>query len=1132
MSGDAYLRWPTIRDDRIAFVAEDDVWLAAADGGRAWRLTADAVPAAQPRLSPDGATVAYLSFRDGAPEVHAVPVSGGPTTRLTWWGDAFTRVSGWLPDGRVVAATAAGEPFRSRLWSWAVALDGSTAPERLPYGPAYAVSPGPGGAVVLGTDQRRAGATWQRYQGGTAGKLWHSADGTDFARLLPELTSQLEDPDWVGDRVVFLSDHEGWANVYSVLPDGTGVRRHTDHDGVYARALRTDGTRLVWQVRGDLWLLDGLDAEPRPIDVELAGPRTGRRPRPLSSRDHVGGVAVDRTGRATAVEVLGSVHWLTTRDGPAPALMERAGVRARLPQVLGPAAAAEATAPQVAWVTDAEGDDAVEVGPSDGSGPTRLIGSGQLGRVLELVAAPDGGSLAVAAHDGRVLLVDVAAGEVRELARSQHSDVSGLSFSPDSAWLTWSHPGTEGMRQILAHKFADGTTVEVTRLRFFDTDPVFTLDGLHLAFLSTRALDPVYDDLVFDLSFPGGTRPYVVPLAATTPSPFHPESGGRTEAAEDGPGDDAPPQPVIVDAEAIDQRIVPVPVATGRCSRLRAVRGGLVWVETPQAGELGEDRATTDGEPVRSKLVRWDFAKRRAATLVGELDGFRVTGDGKKLLVRDGDALRLVPSDRRVDPESDGDRDAVVEIDQDRLRGTVDPPAMWRQMFDEAGRLMRDHFWIADMADADWAGAQERYRPLLDRIATRDDLSEVMWETVGELGSSHAYESPPARPVDPGRVLGHLGADLERDGDTWRVARVLPGESSVRGARAPLSAPGVAVRAGDAILAVDGRPVDPRLGPAPLLAGAAGVPVELTVRPAEGSAPDPAASAADRAAPAADPAASAADQAAPAADADAGSGGGSGEESPVPAAGPVDGVRRVVVLPLEDERQLRYQAWVAGRRAAVHEATGGRVGYLHIPDMVANGWAQLHRDLTLEVARDALVVDVRDNNGGHTSELVLEKLARRVRGWDHTRTAPPGTYPQNARRGPVILVTNQHAGSDGDIVTAGFKLHGLGTVVGTRTWGGVIGIDGRYSLVDGTGVTQPRYALWFDAPYGWGIENHGVDVDVEVDITPQDWAAGRDPQLDTAVRLVLEALEREPAARPPDAATRPSRRPPALPPRA
>jgi tricorn protease len=277
-------------------------------------------------------------------------------------------------------------------------------------------------------------------------------------------------------------------------------------------------------------------------------------------------------------------------------------------------------------------------------------------------------------------------------------------------------------------------------------------------------------------------------------------------------------------------------------------------------------------------------------------------------------------------------------------------------------------------------------------------------------------------------------------------------------------------------VSVDGRPVDPVFGPTAALVGAAEKPVELTVRDASGS------------------------------------------------------LREVVVQPLADERPLRYQRWVAGRREHVHSATDGRVGYVHIPDMIATGWAELHRDLRVEVAREGLVIDVRDNRGGHTSSLVLETLGRTVRAWDMGRHIGPTTYPPNAPRGPRVLVTNEQAGSDGDIVTVVFRQLGLGPIVGTRTWGGVIGYDGRYTLVDGTSVTQPRYAFWF-TDVGWGVENYGVDPDIEVPQTPQDWGAGRDPQLDRAIALVLEALVRTPAAEPPDVATRPSRTPPPLAPR-
>jgi tricorn protease len=719
----------------------------------------------------------------------------------------------------------------------------------------------------------------------------------------------------------------------------------------------------------------------------------------------------------------------------------------------------------------------------------RRLAAGRLGRVLELVAAPDGRALAVASHDGRVLLVDADSGDVRQVDHSEHGDASGLSFSPDSRWLAWSRPGPGHLRQIrMARVDGDGqpTLVDATPLRFVDTEPVFTLDGRHLAFLSARTFDPVYDEHVFDMSFPAAVRPHLLPLAATTPSPFDPELhgravGGPTTSDGDGggsgtPGGSGEPPEVVVDVEGMDQRVVPVPVPAGRYHGLQAARDGLLWLRNPLLGVLGS--AQGPGEATRPRLQRYDLRTRRLVTLVDAADDAAVSGDGRWVVYSDGPDLRVVPADRRVD-SSDDDNESTVDVDLTRLRVWLDPAAEWRQMYDEAGRLMRDHFWVADMSGVDWEGVLARYRPLLDRIGSRDDLSELLWEVQGELNTSHAYEMAPSRPVDHTRRVGRLGADLVRDADgNWRIARIVPGESSAPAARSPLLAPGVALRPGDVIVAVDGRPVDPVAGPAPLLVGAAGVPVELTVRR----------------------------------DADGG------------------GVRRVVVEPLADEMPLRYHDWVAGRRAAVHAATDGRVGYLHIPDMLAEGWAQLHRDLHLEVEREALVVDVRDNSGGHVSELVLEKLARRVRGWCVVRHKSLRTYPENAVRGPIVVVTNEIAGSDGDIVTAVFKTLGLGPVVGMRTWGGVIGIDSRYHLVDGTLVTQPRYSHHFEG-FGWGIENHGVDPDVEVPFAPHDWAAGADPQLDTAVRLVLEALRERPASTPPDVATRPDRAAPVLPPR-
>ncbi|MFD0552810.1 S41 family peptidase [Streptomyces rectiviolaceus] len=1074
----AYLRFPHLRGELVAFTAEDDVWVAPLDGGRAWRVSADNMPVNHPRISPDGTTVAWTSTRDGAPEVHVAPVDGGSSKRLTYWGSSRTSVRGWTPDGRVLAVSTSGQASLRRSWARAVPLDGGPA-DTLPYGVVGDVAYGPreGQVLLLSAPMGREAAWWKRYRGGTAGKLWiRRGDAAEeggearFVRVHEELDGNIEYPLWVGvgasparaeprawGRIAFLSDHEGVGAVYSSLPDGSDLRRHTGVEGgFYARHAATDGARVVYASAGELWLLDDLvDAEPRRLDVRLGGQRTDLQPFPVNAARWFGAAAPDHTGRGSAVSVRGGVHWVTHREGPARALAAEHGVRARLPRTFRVDGEEH-----VVWVTDAEGDDALQFAPATGLAPgatPRRIAAGQLGRVLGLAIAPDGSKAAVASHDGRVLLVERESGEVREVDRGEHGDATGLVFSPDSAWLAWSHPGPRPLRHLKLANTADLSVSEATPLRFRDYAPAFTLDGKHLAFLSARAFDPVYDEHVFDLAFVGGSRPYLITLAATTPSPFGPQRHGRPfEAPDKDETPDSEGSPVTrIDLDGLADRIVPFPVEAARYSTLRAAKDGVLWLRHPVRGVLGASRATPSDPDPQTDLERYDLVQQRIDELASDADHFAVSGDGKRVLLWADGKLKVVPSDRRASGEEGSDSNITVDLT--RVRQTVDPAAEWRQMYDEAGRLMRDNFWRPDLGGVDWDGVLDRYRPVLGRVATHDDLVDLLWEVAGELGTSHAYVMGGGAWGSSAVRQGLLGADLSRGADgAWRIDRILPSETSDPSARSPLAAPGVAVRAGDALLAVAGRPVDPVTGPGPLLVGTAGKPVELTVSPAGGGDP-----------------------------------------------------RHAVVIPVDDEEPLRYHAWVVDRRAYVHERSGGRLGYLHVPDMQAPGWAQIHRDLRVEVARDGLVVDVRENRGGHTSQLVVEKLARKIVGWDLPRGSQPYSYPADAPRGPVVAVANEFSGSDGDIVNAAIKALGIGPVVGTRTWGGVIGIDSRYRLVDGTLVTQPKYAFWLEG-YGWRVENYGVDPDVEVVTTPEDYATGRDPQLDEAIRLALTALETTP----------------------
>jgi tricorn protease len=1068
-----YLRYPHIHGDLLTFTAGDEVWLAPAAGGRAWRLSADGVPVSYPRFSRDGSQVAWTSARDGSPEVYAADTGGTAVTRLTYWGDPATRVTGWTAAGEVLAVTAAGQPAQKYRRAYAIPGDGATPPRLLPFGAVSDLAVEDTGTALLTGSVAHEPAYWKRYRGGRTGRLWVATPADPlFTQVLGALGGQLACPMLVGGRLFFLSDHEGTGNIYSSALDGGDVRRHTDHDGMYARNLATDGQRIVYHVAGDIWILDSPDApRPRPLEITLGSVAAARAPRLVSAKDHLGALNCDKTGQASVVEVRGTVHWLAHKDGPARALYVDPAARARLPRVLGETG-------QVVWVTDASGDDALEVASTTGETDSRVLADGSLGYVMSLAAAPDGATVAAAARDGRLLVIDVASGQVTELAASPHGLIEGLSWSPDSAWLAWSEPVGRSLNQIRMARIANRTIVDVTDGRFADTSPVFTLDGLYLAFLSQRSFDPVYDAHTFDLSFPFGGRPYLVPLAASAPSPFGPVPEGRPLSQDNG--DDPAGEPdVTVDPDGLAARVLAVPVEEGRYRSLRAVKGGLVWLRSQVAGVLGEGGAGPDDDGPRPSLQRFDLRKREVKELAGALDWFRVSGDGTRLVIRDRNELRVVPSARKHDDAGEN-----VTVDLTRARFLADPDALWRHAYGEVGRFVRQDFWTPDMSDVDWDGALGAYRPLLDRIRSASDFADLLWEVTGELGTSHAYVAGASNGTRDYTPVGLLGADISRDpAGRWLVDRVLPGESSDPRARSPLTAPGVAVGPGDELVAVDGQPVDPARGPWPLLAGTAGKPVELTVLP----------------------------------------GGTTPQDPPIPP-------RNVVVVPLRSDRRLRYQDWVASRRRLVRQLSDGRLGYLHIPDMMGEGWAHFHRDMHTELSRDGLIFDVRGNSGGHISELVVEKLARRVTGWAMGRWVQPRTYPREARRGPMVTVADEFAGSDGDIVAAVVKLLGLGPVVGTRTWGGVIGIQGYQGLLDGTAITVPRFAMFFDE-YGWNVENYGVDPDTEVLITPDDAAAGRDTQLESAVQLALEALDKQPPLAPPEVSTGPAKARRPLPPR-
>ncbi|HLU53452.1 MAG TPA: PDZ domain-containing protein [Acidimicrobiia bacterium] len=1071
-----YYRHPTIRGDRIVFVSEDDLWEVSTDGGRARRLTANPGPSSFPAYSPDGRRIAYTGRDEGVNEVHVMDADGGHPRRLTFHG-ALSQVVGW--DGEdVIYASNAEWPFGNDSRLWAVPSDGG-APRLLPWGPARSIAFQPAGpGKVLGRHTADP-ARWKRYRGGRVGTLWIDRDGDGEFQPLVRLDGNLTSPMWIGSRIYFISDHEGHGNVYSVTPTGRSLRRHTHHEDFYARHASTDGRHIVYHCGADIWLLDpGSDDGPRRVDIELPSARPHRNRRFISPGRFLETVSIHPAGHSLAATVRGGSFTMGLWEGPVRRHGTVSDVRRRLTTWT-------ADGESIVAVTDETGEDAIVVEAVDGS-KRRLI-EGDLGRIRSIDVAPAGDArVAVTNHRHQLLIVALDTGRIREVHRNPHSWIAGTAWSPDGRWLAFSAATSRTSHSIHLHDTSKPRSqpTRVTTPGFDDRWPSFDPGGRYLYFTSARVFDPVYDTHFHDYGFPTGTRPHLVTLRGDIPSPFDPaqrplrapgspppvpprDNGPKKNDEEEADDSSPSPEPVEIDLEGIEDRVVAFPMPSGRYGPVLGAKSRAFVLSFPVRGALSESDGPT------GRLEAWDFNTEKIEQITDGVSSIGVNADGSVLVVRAGRKVRVVPSSWKDDKSGNSEANRTTGwVDIGRIRAEVDPAREWRQMYSEAWRLQRDHFWYEDMSGVDWREVHDRYLPLVDRVGSRSEFSDLLWEMQGELGTSHAYElGGDYRPV-PTYPQGLLGADLEQTRSGWRIGRIPRGDPWDPKATSPLAATGVDAREGDRLVAVDGVEVDTDSDPRSLLVDRGGRPVQLTLK--------------------------------------------RGRRRP----------HTVTITPLTDETALRYREWVEANRAAVAEATDGRAGYIHIPDMGPAGFAEFHRYLLSEVDKDGLVVDVRYNRGGNVSQLLLQRLMRRRLGWEVTRWRVPVPFPYDAPAGPMVCITNELAGSDGDIFSHTFKLAGLGPLIGTRTWGGVVGIWPQQSLVDGTVTTQPEFAHWFQ-DVGFSVENYGTDPDIEVHIAPQDYAAGRDPQLQRAIDELLELMARhEPQI--PDLESRVSLAPPRL----
>lgn len=1071
-----YYRFPTIHGDRVGFVCEDDLWIVPTRGGGAIRLTANLGEVKNPVLSPDGSQLAFIGRDDGDAEVYVMPATGGNAKRLTFLG-ANTTVAGWSADGQsIIFASNASQPFMRLAKLYSISPRGGL-PELLPYGMANAIAFGPQGEVVLGRNIAEP-AYWKRYRGGRVGVLWVDATGAgQFAKLL-DLQGNVASPMWIGDRIYFVSDHGGIGNLYSCTPAGDDLQQHTHSRDYYVRNAATDGQRIVYHAGADLAYFDVAAGTNHPIAVEFHSPQVQRQRKFIDAGKYLEDYELHPEGHSTLITSRGQSvcfgHW----EGAVTSLSRIDLGRYRLTRWLGDGS-------RFVAVCDRSGTETLEILSLDFDQPPIVLAGLDLGRAFTLEVSPVADQIVITNHRHELIWVDLDSRQQRVLDHSQYGRIRGARWSPDGQWVVYSCSETQYTASIKLCRVTDGEPHGLTPPRFFDYGPTFDPEGRFIYFLSVREFNPVYDSVYFDLNFPQATRPFLIALQNETPSPFIPtpkgleengqgaKSAAKPEATDSEPaseGDaDESVTPLTIDFDGIEQRIVGFPVSEGTYRQIWGLKDKVLFSSVPIKGSLGGNWAS-GRPPAEAKIEIYDFSTQTCETVATKVTSFKVGRDHSTLIYRSGDRLRVCKAKAQSGKngsQGNGNGEASTAsrktgwLDLKRVRLSVLPPQEWQQMLKEIWRLQQEHFWTPDLSGVDWQRVYDRYAPLLSRISSRSEFSDLVWEMQGELGTSHAYEFGGDYRKEPNYRLGFLGADFTYDAaaNGYRISHIAQGDSWTDQA-SPFQQIGVNVKPGDLLLAVGGHRLSEQLSPHELLVHQADCPIQLTVAEAQGQTP-----------------------------------------------------RTLTVNTLRDEGQLRYREWVERNYRTVAEATGGRIGYVHIPDMGAAGYAEFHRYYFAEMAKPGLLVDVRFNRGGHVSQLILEKLARRRIGYDVSRWEQPDPYPSGSILGPMVALTNEHAGSDGDIFSHCFKLMNLGPLIGTRTWGGVIGINPKHRLVDLGLVTQPEYSFWFE-DVGWGVENYGTDPDISVDISPQDWAAGNDPQLEKAIQVILDELEKNPVKLP------------------
>jgi tricorn protease len=1046
------LSHPAVSADHLAFVYAGDLWLSDRDGSDARRLTTAAAEENNPYFSPDGAHIAFAAEYEGNTDVYVIAVDGGQPTRLTWHPGNDVPV-GWSADGEAVAFASTRETDQGRsaqLWH-APAEGGAPARqmaarffrgrwdadgERLAYidhGPAY-------NGLYGGS------AGWRGYRGGTSPSIRIiEPDDGEVVDIPGERVNDIQ-PFWMGDKVVFISDrHDKRLNLHAFDTETGEIERLTDQADWDVHWADGHGDHVVFEAGGELHELNLASGERRTLAISINPDLPQQRTEWTSVQGNIERVGISPNGKRVIVTARGEVFTVPVEHGSTRNLTVTDGQR-EYPALWSP----EGT--EIAWIVESLDGQELVIADQQGEETARH----ELGPDFYSLEAWDAEEGRIAYSDNGVSLfvIDTESGDRDEIDRSARMAGFDVSFSPDGRWLAYTLSRENYLGDLMVHDFESGESTRVSDGMADVASPAFSRDGKYLFMAASTNAGPVQ----FGLDMSTQERPYragiyALVLADDADSPLAPRTGDEEAEADDGDGEgdngdkgkeeEEADIEVRIDFDGLAERMVALPVSKGNYRNLQvAGDGSLFWMRYPQPGATVEMPGESNID--ESRLMRFDFEKREAATVHTALNGFDISAAGSHLLIYANGSVQVAEAGEKIEPEA---------VDLSELRMQIDPRAEWVQIFEEGWRMQREYFYAGNLHGLDWNAVYEQYRPLVEHVGRREDLNALMVEMIAELHAGHNRVGGGDVYSESGPGAGLLGANYVIDDGRWRIERIYTGESWNAFLQGPLNQPGNEARAGEYILAVNGRELSADDNLHEHLYNTVGEQVILTVGP----------------------------------DAD-------GDDS-----------REIVVEPVDSEYELRLWAWVEDNRRRVDEATDGRVGYVYLPNTAGAGYTFFNRMFFAQLDREAVIIDERGNGGGQAADYIVEVLSRpHLSNWVY-RHGEMSRTPFGTLHGPKLMMIDQDAGSGGDYLPYAFRELDIGPLLGTRTWGGLIGIFANPRFVDGGVMTVPHFRF-VDTDNQWSVENEGVAPDIEVELDPVATNNGTDSQLQAAIEQIMAML--------------------------